>query len=125
MAYAEEVPIVYDYLINLDREVGLFWTGKLTGASTLYFGTRYISMLFVIMNTVTSSPNLSPEVRGHNDLPDYPTLTLSARRGRDHLEATYIRAHPVSEHPGAILKLQSPCEGGSHRQQPTVLWACQ
>ncbi|RPD54830.1 hypothetical protein L226DRAFT_616508 [Lentinus tigrinus ALCF2SS1-7] len=59
--YASLMPIVYDYLINLDREVGLFWTGKITGASALYFATRYISMLYVIMNTVTSAPNLSLE----------------------------------------------------------------
>ncbi len=37
------VLLIYDTLLTLDREVDLFWTGRMTGARILFLADRYIS----------------------------------------------------------------------------------
>ncbi|EIW59920.1 uncharacterized protein TRAVEDRAFT_20179 [Trametes versicolor FP-101664 SS1] len=54
------VPIVlngYEYLITLDQEVTLFWRRKWTGATVLFFATRYLGLLsFTILTAATYAP---------------------------------------------------------------------
>ncbi|KAI0730417.1 hypothetical protein C8Q76DRAFT_613684 [Earliella scabrosa] len=38
----------YDYLITLDQELELFWTGKITGATVLFFVNRYLSLFVTV-----------------------------------------------------------------------------
>ncbi|RPD54831.1 hypothetical protein L227DRAFT_657331 [Lentinus tigrinus ALCF2SS1-6] len=58
---ASIIPLVYDYIITFDREVGLFWARSLTGASALFFAARYIPMLYVIFNLVKWYPSIPLE----------------------------------------------------------------
>ncbi|RPD55606.1 hypothetical protein L227DRAFT_615235 [Lentinus tigrinus ALCF2SS1-6] len=53
--YIGLVPIVfllYDYFLTLGREVRLFWTGTLTGASILFFSLRYATLLYEVLDIV-------------------------------------------------------------------------
>ncbi|KAI0716577.1 hypothetical protein C8Q76DRAFT_616795, partial [Earliella scabrosa] len=44
--------LIYDYVITFGREVDLFWTTKLTGASVLFFTNRYVTLLFNALGLV-------------------------------------------------------------------------
>ncbi|RDX45393.1 hypothetical protein OH76DRAFT_1420855 [Lentinus brumalis] len=60
--YIGLVPIVfllYDYVLTLGREVGLFWNGTLTGASVLFFVIRYSTLLYEVLDIVEYVPTLS------------------------------------------------------------------
>ncbi|RPD72578.1 hypothetical protein L226DRAFT_490110 [Lentinus tigrinus ALCF2SS1-7] len=60
--YIGLVPIVfllYDYFLTLGREVRLFWTGTLTGASILFFSLRYATLLYEVLDIVEYVPTLS------------------------------------------------------------------
>ena len=39
------VLLIFDHLVTFDREVWLFWTGKLSGASILFFLNRYLNLV--------------------------------------------------------------------------------
>ncbi|KAH9851988.1 hypothetical protein C2E23DRAFT_828545 [Lenzites betulinus] len=46
--------LLYDYLISLDREIELFWTRSLTGASAIYFFTRYTTLIcYDVLGAIT------------------------------------------------------------------------
>ena len=53
-ALAATLPVflIYDYVITFGREVDLFWTTKLTGASVLFFTNRYVTLLFNALGLV-------------------------------------------------------------------------
>ncbi|KAH9851994.1 hypothetical protein C2E23DRAFT_886202 [Lenzites betulinus] len=40
--------LVYDFILTFDQEVNLFWHRKVTGATVLFLGTRYMAILTVI-----------------------------------------------------------------------------
>ncbi|KAI0364556.1 hypothetical protein BV20DRAFT_983129 [Pilatotrama ljubarskyi] len=49
--------LLYDYLITLEQEIQLFWKRKFTGASALFFFTRYSTLLaYDVLGTATLSP---------------------------------------------------------------------
>ncbi|KAI0640671.1 hypothetical protein C8Q79DRAFT_920877, partial [Trametes meyenii] len=46
--------LCYDFLLTLDREVELFWSRGLNGASVLFFVTRYWTLfLYVVVDSIT------------------------------------------------------------------------
>ncbi|RDX51242.1 hypothetical protein OH76DRAFT_319312 [Lentinus brumalis] len=60
---AAAVLLIYDYLITFDREVELFWANpKKTAAPLLFYATRYLGLLSVILTRVKATPRLSLEV---------------------------------------------------------------
>ena len=40
--------ILYDYLLTLGREVGLYWKMKPTGASVLFAFNRYLTIVYAV-----------------------------------------------------------------------------
>ncbi|OJT13697.1 hypothetical protein TRAPUB_9796 [Trametes pubescens] len=49
--------IAYEYIITFDQEVALFWRRKATGATALFFGTRYIGLLtYSFLGAATYAP---------------------------------------------------------------------
>ncbi|TFK91862.1 hypothetical protein K466DRAFT_467551, partial [Polyporus arcularius HHB13444] len=52
--------VVYDFVITLDREIKLFWTRRLTGATVLFFTIRYMPLLYGILGVVNASLDLPP-----------------------------------------------------------------
>ncbi|KAI0704982.1 hypothetical protein C8T65DRAFT_810010 [Cerioporus squamosus] len=52
--------LVAEYVAHFMREVDLFWGSKITGASILFLSNRYLSLLSMITQTVTSLP-MSPQ----------------------------------------------------------------
>ncbi|RDX51235.1 hypothetical protein OH76DRAFT_318540 [Lentinus brumalis] len=55
-ATAARVFMLYDFLINSDREVNAFWRKPVTAASILFFSNKYISILNHILASVTALP---------------------------------------------------------------------
>ena len=41
--------ILYDGLITFDREVKVFWTRKMSGASALYFSIKFTVIVYCIL----------------------------------------------------------------------------
>ncbi|RPD53389.1 hypothetical protein L226DRAFT_576295 [Lentinus tigrinus ALCF2SS1-7] len=59
---AAAVLLIYDYVITFDREVELFWTSNsLTAAPVLFYTTRYVGLLSVILARVKAVPGISLE----------------------------------------------------------------
>ncbi|KAI0704472.1 hypothetical protein C8T65DRAFT_741036 [Cerioporus squamosus] len=59
---AAAVLLIYDYLITFNREVELFWTSpNITAAPLLFYTTRYLGLLSVILTRVKGSPAVSLE----------------------------------------------------------------
>ncbi|RPD67536.1 hypothetical protein L227DRAFT_569665 [Lentinus tigrinus ALCF2SS1-6] len=54
--------LFYDFVITSGREVNLFWTKKLTGASALFFFIRYVTLVYEILDVVSSVFTLSDKV---------------------------------------------------------------
>ncbi|EIW59947.1 uncharacterized protein TRAVEDRAFT_64712 [Trametes versicolor FP-101664 SS1] len=55
--------IAYEYIITFNQEVTLFWKRKPTGATALFFGTRYIGLLtYSFLGAATYAP-MSDKVR--------------------------------------------------------------
>ncbi|KAI0669085.1 hypothetical protein C8Q78DRAFT_229599 [Trametes maxima] len=48
--------LVYDWLLTFDREVRLIWRRPRTGASVLYFFTRYIIIVENMVDNITIYP---------------------------------------------------------------------
>ncbi|OJT04662.1 hypothetical protein TRAPUB_4598, partial [Trametes pubescens] len=49
--------LVYEYIITLDQELGLFWRRKKTGATVLFLSNRYITLLcFAVLGAATFAP---------------------------------------------------------------------
>ena len=55
--------VIYEYLITLRREAQLFWRGKWTGATVLFFFNRYLSLIVYICGFVGNA-HISAQVRG-------------------------------------------------------------
>lgn len=55
--------LLYDCIITLDREVRLFWTSKVNGASALFFMLKYGTVLYNVLSCVSFIPDMSNEVR--------------------------------------------------------------
>ncbi|KAI0696558.1 hypothetical protein C8T65DRAFT_32373 [Cerioporus squamosus] len=55
------VLLFYDYLLTLDKEAGLFWKKKLSGASLLFLCNRYLTLLTQIFDVVQFTTNMSDE----------------------------------------------------------------
>ncbi len=54
---------MYDAFITFDREVAYFWTAKrISGAALLFFGNKWISMVYYIMVSVEYAPFPSDKV---------------------------------------------------------------
>ena len=53
---------LYDAIITSDREVGLFWTTKPSGASLLFLANKYISAIIYITNSAAIANFPSDEV---------------------------------------------------------------
>lgn len=47
--------IIYEYLANLDAEVELFWRRKVTGASVVFFGNRYMMLVYALLDLLPYS----------------------------------------------------------------------
>ncbi|RPD65002.1 hypothetical protein L227DRAFT_275606 [Lentinus tigrinus ALCF2SS1-6] len=47
---------IYDYIITIGREVDLFWTRKVTGASVLFLFIRYGTLVYKILDLVSYGP---------------------------------------------------------------------
>ncbi|RDX52001.1 hypothetical protein OH76DRAFT_1400910 [Lentinus brumalis] len=56
VALSAIVFFLYDYIITVGREVELFWTRKVTGASVLFFFIRYGTILYKILDLVVYAP---------------------------------------------------------------------
>ncbi|KAI0701122.1 hypothetical protein C8T65DRAFT_697122 [Cerioporus squamosus] len=54
--YAGAVFVVYEYIITFGLEVDLFWKRKLTGASVLFFLTRYLALLTIFFGMLEYVP---------------------------------------------------------------------
>ncbi|RDX55024.1 hypothetical protein OH76DRAFT_1397365 [Lentinus brumalis] len=52
--------LLAEYVAYFTQEVDLFWGSKVTGASILFLSNRYMSLLSMIIQTVTSIP-MSPQ----------------------------------------------------------------
>ncbi|KAI0368913.1 hypothetical protein BV20DRAFT_1053672 [Pilatotrama ljubarskyi] len=74
---ATTVLLVFEYLITLDREVGLFWRRSFTGASSLFLLNRYLPLSVTIL-----------EACGFIKMPDRVSLHL----GLVNLEFIRVRA---------------------------------
>ncbi|KAL1938198.1 hypothetical protein VTO73DRAFT_11842 [Trametes versicolor] len=49
--------IAYEYIITFNQEIALFWKRKPTGATALFFGTRYIGLLtYSFLGAATYAP---------------------------------------------------------------------
>ncbi|KAI0695046.1 hypothetical protein C8T65DRAFT_833272 [Cerioporus squamosus] len=54
--------LIYDYFITLEPEVGLFWTGaSVTAAPILFYATRYLGLLSLLLGRVKAAPHISLE----------------------------------------------------------------
>ncbi|KAI0718852.1 hypothetical protein C8T65DRAFT_736894 [Cerioporus squamosus] len=56
VALSAIVFFLYDYIITFGREVELFWTRKVTGASVLFLLIRYGTLLYKILDLVVYAP---------------------------------------------------------------------
>ena len=65
---------MYEYVITFDREVQLFWRGKWTGASILFFLNRYLGLLSPVL-TALELVRMSDKVRSEARL----AILLSSR----------------------------------------------
>ncbi|RPD81463.1 hypothetical protein L226DRAFT_608688 [Lentinus tigrinus ALCF2SS1-7] len=75
--------LFYDFVITSGREVNLFWTKKLTGASALFFFIRYVTLVYEILDVVSSVFTLSDKVRIKDLRVEFPlrvTIVFSAMR---------------------------------------------
>ena len=43
---------LYEYLITLDREVGMIWKRGFSGATTLFLSNRYLMLLDIVFGLV-------------------------------------------------------------------------
>ncbi|KAI0730735.1 hypothetical protein C8Q76DRAFT_690767 [Earliella scabrosa] len=48
--------LVYESLITLDVESKYFWSGKMTGAKVMFFGNRYIALLYAVLASFALVP---------------------------------------------------------------------
>ena len=53
---------LYDYIITIGREVDLFWSRKITGASVLFLFIRYGTLVYKVLDLVSFGP-MSDKVR--------------------------------------------------------------
>ena len=74
------VLLFYDYILTFDKEVGLFWKKKISGASLLFFCNRYLTLLTQMFDMVQFTTDMSDEVRVRRGLP----ATLPLPRGCCH-----------------------------------------
>ena len=44
--------LVYEYIITADREVTLFWNGRMDGATVLFLSNRYLTLIVNMWNLV-------------------------------------------------------------------------
>ncbi|RDX45910.1 hypothetical protein OH76DRAFT_914360 [Lentinus brumalis] len=60
--FASIVPLIYDYFLSFDREMGLIWRGKRCGASLIYCIIRYNALLYEMLNASTSIRSLTDQL---------------------------------------------------------------
>lgn len=53
--------IAYEYILTFRQEIDYFWKGKFTGASVLFFLTRYLAVLVNVIET-SGFANITPQV---------------------------------------------------------------
>ena len=54
-----EVLVLYEYCVTFTEEVELFWNNKVTGATVLFLGNRYMSMAVQIYSLILLFPSFS------------------------------------------------------------------
>lgn len=74
------VLLFYDYILTFDKEVGLFWKKRISGASLLFFCNRYLTLLTQMFDMMQFTTDMSDEVRARRGLP----ATLPLPRGCCH-----------------------------------------
>ncbi|OJT08983.1 hypothetical protein TRAPUB_117 [Trametes pubescens] len=52
--------IAFEYILTLGQEIDYFWRGKFTGASVLFFLTRYLAVLVNVIET-SGFANITPK----------------------------------------------------------------
>ena len=74
------VLLFYDYILTLDKEVGLFWKKRISGASLLFLCNRYLTLLTQMFDMVQFTTDMSDEVRVCCTLqvppPSHPNVTV-------------------------------------------------
>lgn len=89
------IPVLngYEYLITLDQEVTLFWRRKWTGATVLFFATRYLGLLsFTILSAATYAP-LSVKVRTSSFLYSEIVLMVGPQEVRSSVCSSRLNTH--------------------------------
>ena len=94
------VLLFYDYILTFDKEVGLFWKKRISGASLLFFCNRYLTLLTQMFDMVQFTTDMSDEVRVRRGL----SATLPLPRGC---------CHPSDCH-RPTNRLTSPCQRFGH-----------
>lgn len=54
--------IACEYILTFRQEIDYFWKGKFTGASVLFFLTRYLAVLVNVIET-SGFANITPQVK--------------------------------------------------------------
>ncbi len=71
--------IAFEYILTLGQEIDYFWRGKFTGASVLFFLTRYLAVLVNVIET-SGFANITPKVQSlANSCPNTRLLTVVDR----------------------------------------------
>ncbi|KAI0705759.1 hypothetical protein C8T65DRAFT_740799 [Cerioporus squamosus] len=58
--------LFYDFIVTFGREVNLFWSKKLSGASALFFFIRYVTVAYEILDVISSVFTFNDQVRSAN-----------------------------------------------------------
>ena len=89
---------IYDYTITFPYEVRLFWRGKATGATLLFFANRYLTLFISTFNlaTIVSMSNAVSSCGPSHRLTDTETLkdvgiNLVNREGRANLRELQLQ----------------------------------
>lgn len=59
--YRYLVTVIWDYLLTLRMEIDAIWRGKITVASLLFIGNRYIALVLVTAYLHISLPGVSSD----------------------------------------------------------------
>ncbi|RPD78401.1 hypothetical protein L226DRAFT_291547 [Lentinus tigrinus ALCF2SS1-7] len=62
IGFAAVVFLLYDCILTFDREVALFWTGRVNGATALFFAIKYGTVLYNVLSCVSFIPDMSSKV---------------------------------------------------------------